>query len=155
MCFLLVAPDGSVKGMFTGDNVLGHGTAVFEHLKPYMDSLETMRAALDSTSHERIPLYPGHGAVVADGKAKLDEYIEHRAMRERQVVEVLRRGGAWTSMQIVKVVYADVPESLHAAAEGGVRQVLGKLEVEGKVVCENAEGADERRWRIKEGSSSL
>ena len=40
--------------MFTGDNVLGHGTAVFEDLAVYLDSLSRMREQF----HGRA--YPGH-----------------------------------------------------------------------------------------------
>lgn len=32
-------------------------------------------------------LYPGHGPVVRDSMQKIDEYIEHRLERERQVSE--------------------------------------------------------------------
>ena len=42
------------NAMFTGDNVLGHGTAVFEDLAVYLDSLTRMREQF----HGRA--YPGH-----------------------------------------------------------------------------------------------
>ena len=42
------------NAMFTGDNVLGHGTAVFENLSLYLDSLSRMREEF----HGRA--YPGH-----------------------------------------------------------------------------------------------
>lgn len=69
--------------MFTGDNVLGHGTAVFEDLAAYMDSLNLMSKEFGGRA------YPGHGAVIQDGKAKISEYIKHRKERERQYLEVL------------------------------------------------------------------
>ena len=152
MCFLLLDPSNKAKALFTGDNVLGHGTAVFEDLGAYMNSLDKMAEALRGHGGEQIPIYPAHGAVVDDGKAKLKEYIEHRAMRERQIVDVLKSGGegAWTSMEIVKVVYKDVPEHLHLPAEGGVKQVLRKLEGEGRVAVDG-----EEKWALKGGSSSL
>ena len=136
--------------MFTGDNVLGHGTAVFESLAVYLDSLERMQREFAGRA------YPGHGPVVEDGPAKLQEYIRHRKQREDQVLAVLRssNGGRaaaaaaeeeWTSMEIVKVVYKDVPESLHLPANGGVMQILYKLLQEEKI-----EEIEERgTWRIK------
>lgn len=160
MCFLLLNAAGTLKGLFTGDNVLGHGTAVFEDLGTYMRTLEVMRAALGE-GEDKVPLYPGHGAVVEDGRGKLSEYIEHRAMRERQILDVLsgKRGTSerqkrkgFTSMEIVKVVYGDVPESLHIPAEGGVRQVLRKLEEEGRVVCE--EDLGDKRWKLSGSAES-
>jgi ribonuclease/clavin/mitogillin len=118
--------------MFTGDNVLGHGTAVFEDLATYMDSLQRMQHQFSGRA------YPAHGAVIDDGEAKIKEYISHRKEREDQILAAMRQkpeGGAhgWSSMRIVKVVYKDYPENLHGPAEGGVVQVLKKLEGEGRV----------------------
>jgi len=36
--------------------------------------------------------YPGHGAVIEDSVAKIDEYIAHRRMREEEALNVLRYG---------------------------------------------------------------
>ena len=49
-------------------------------------------------------------------------------------------------MEIVKVIYKDVPESLHIPAEGGVLKILMKLQEEEKVV----ENTSTERWRIKD-----
>lgn len=140
MAFVLEEEDA----MFTGDNVLGHGTAVFEDLPAYMASLETMSTKFSGRA------YPGHGAVLEDGKGKVLEYVRHRKERERQYLEVLGREkeGGWTSMEVVKVVYRDVPENLHGPAEGGVLQVLRKLRVDGRVK------EDGGRWRLV-GAASL
>lgn len=120
--------------MFTGDNVLGHGTAVFEDLAVYLESLGSMKGEFGGRA------YPGHGDWIGDGRARVEEYIRHRQMREDEVLGVLRgSGGAGgsgkgrTPREVVKVVYKDVPENLHAPAEAGVVQVLRKLEGEGKV----------------------
>ncbi|KAF2144535.1 uncharacterized protein K452DRAFT_266438 [Aplosporella prunicola CBS 121167] len=135
--------------MFTGDNVLGVGTAVFEDLATYMDSLKRMATQFSGRA------YPGHGPVIEDGKAKVLEYIKHRKEREDQILEVLARSNpdgtqGWTSMQIVKVVYKDVPENLHQPAERGVLQVLKKLEKEGRVI----HVADSDRW-VLNGKATL
>jgi endoribonuclease LACTB2 len=138
--------------MFTGDNVLGHGTAVFENLSQYLDSLEVMRGVFKGRA------YPGHGPVIDDGPSKILEYIRHRQQREDQVMQVLKSSKStpgievkgnepddWTSMEIVKIIYKDVPENLHLPANGGVVQVLQKLEVEEKVV----QNSKTERWRLK------
>ena len=62
--------------LFTGDNVLGHETAVFENLAVYLDSLEKMSGLSSGRA------YPGHGAVIEDSKARILEYISHRQERE-------------------------------------------------------------------------
>ena len=129
VCFLL-EEEGA---LFTGDNVLGHGTAVFEDLGAYMSSLERMRVLEGWTGRA----YPGHGEVVQEGKGRVEAYVAHRRGREAEVLGVLREEGngeGRTPAEVVRVVYRDVPLSLHEAAEGGVLQVLGKLEEEGRVV---------------------
>ncbi|PVI06902.1 Metallo-hydrolase/oxidoreductase [Periconia macrospinosa] len=116
--------------MFTGDNVLGQGTAVFEDLATYMNSLDRM-----STQFEK-RAYPGHGPVIEDGPAKVREYISHRKQREKQVLDVLASDGekkAWTSMEIVKIIYKDYPEALWQPAERGIIQILEKLVKDGQV----------------------
>jgi len=140
--------------MFTGDNVLGHGTAVFEDLAAYIASLEKMQHQFAGRA------YPGHGDVIEDGKGKIVEYIKHRQQREDELMRVLKHGHlqlngtepdqirSWTSMELVKVIYHDVPVNLHEPAEKGVLQVLRKLEIDGKVA------RDEDKWRIN-GRSTL
>ncbi|EME77865.1 uncharacterized protein MYCFIDRAFT_209204 [Pseudocercospora fijiensis CIRAD86] len=129
MAFFLEEEDA----MFTGDNVLGHGTAVFEDLGMYVESLRVMERAFKGRA------YPAHGDVVEDGPGKVREYLEHRRMREEEVLETLKgekpgETEGWTSMELVKVIYRKYPENLWGPAEGGVKQVLAKLEGEGKVV---------------------
>jgi glyoxylase-like metal-dependent hydrolase (beta-lactamase superfamily II) len=141
------------NAMFTGDNVLGHGTAVFEDLLVYLKSLEKMRGTFRGRA------YPGHGAVIEDGPSKILEYIRHRQQREDQVVQVLKSSKSsastdnrakepdeWTSMEIVKIIYKDVPENLHLPANGGILQILRKLKEEEKVI----ENTAAERWRIRD-----
>lgn len=112
--------------------------------------------------------YPGHGEVIEDGKEKVREYIAHRKEREGQILDALKglaTGGAGpaagqheggsnsqsssSSMDVVKVVYKDYPENLWVPAEGGVVQVLRKLEEEGRVrLLENG------NWKLAEGEKS-
>ncbi|KAM0277540.1 hypothetical protein ACHAQH_005739 [Verticillium albo-atrum] len=140
--------------MFTADNVLGQGTAVFEDLATYLDSLERLRHLFQGRA------YPGHGPVVSEGPAKVLEYIRHRQDRETQVLQTLRSPHGpvdarnlakdWTTVELVKVIYKDTPEELHIPASGGVLQILRKLEAEGRV----AQTRNADRW-IAIGKSSL
>ncbi|KAK4696000.1 endoribonuclease LACTB2, partial [Lecanoromycetidae sp. Uapishka_2] len=134
MAFVLEEEDA----MFTGDNVLGHGTAVFEDLATYLDSLAQMRIRFNGRA------YPGHGAVIEYGNAKISEYIEHRKRREEEILQALGQvEGDATPMELVKVVYKDVPEHLHEPAAKGTVQMLRKLEGEGRVAQSGQE-----RWRM-------
>ena len=141
MAFILEDEDA----LFTGDNVLGQGTAVFEDLGAYMKSLEGMSKQFGGRA------YPGHGPVIEDGRAKILEYIEHRKQREKQVLDVLAgdKEGGWTSMDIVKIIYKDYPENLWEPAEHGVLQILHKLQDEGKVAYDEAK----ETWSLKKRSS--
>jgi ribonuclease/clavin/mitogillin len=126
MAFVLEEEDA----MFTADNVLGQGTAVFEDLATYMQSLDAMSKQFGGRA------YPGHGPVIDDGRAKIAEYINHRKQREKQVLDVLTADDARSgvsSMDIVRVIYKDYPENLWEPAEKGVLQILNKLRQEGKV----------------------
>lgn len=135
--------------MFTGDSVLGHGTAVFEDLATYLQSLEQMHQQFDGRA------YPGHGAVIEDGKAKIKEYIAHRQQREEEVLHVLAEAGTEgrTPMEIVKVIYKDYPKNLYEPAAKGVLQILQKLQREGKVRRRSGEG--EERWQLVDEKATL
>ncbi|MGH7814567.1 MAG: MBL fold metallo-hydrolase [Candidatus Binataceae bacterium] len=128
------------RGLFTGDVVLGAGTTVIPDdtgdLGDYMDSLRRL-LELDLET-----IYPAHGPAVRNPKEKIREYIAHRELRERQVLDALA-GGPREVMEIVKAIYTDVPEYLHAAAASSVRSHLRKLNRDGRVVEEGG------RWRLK------
>ncbi|OJD13705.1 hypothetical protein AJ78_05862 [Emergomyces pasteurianus Ep9510] len=151
------------NALFTGDNVLGHGTAVFEDLILYISTLERMRSLGAGRG------YPGHGAVIEDCGAKITEYINHRRQREEEVFRVLKFGGldgnkamaeataqntkprALSPTDLVEAIYPDLAEELRSSASGGVIQVLLKLESEGKVAPDGGSG----RWMVKGGKAAL
>jgi endoribonuclease LACTB2 len=117
------------NALFTGDSILGQGTAVFENLTTYLSSLKKQLNLKPTT------LYPGHGPVIQGKEAteKIQEYINHRQQREDEIIKVMMDAeGEVTAMDIVKVIYARYPQSLWAAAERGVILHLEKLRDEGK-----------------------
>ena len=61
------------------------------------------------------------------------EYIEHRKMRERQVIESLAHGPA-TPEELVAHIYADVDPILHPIAAMSVRAHLAELARRGSAV---------------------
>ena len=86
--------------LFTGDTVLGAGTAVFNDLGKYLASLERM------LSHAPDVLYPGHGPhVAAGGTRTLGEYIGHRRKRVDEVRDLVQSAGrSLTLDQITRLV---------------------------------------------------
>jgi glyoxylase-like metal-dependent hydrolase (beta-lactamase superfamily II) len=117
--------------LFTGDAVLGRGTSVIDppdgDLVAYLGSLRRM---LDM---EPRALCPGHGPVVWDARAKLAEYLGHRADRERQIVLALAAGPA-TPEELVPGIYADTAVTLHPVAARSVLAHLLALERSGAAV---------------------
>jgi glyoxylase-like metal-dependent hydrolase (beta-lactamase superfamily II) len=95
-------------------------------LTDYLASLERLR----SLDLRRI--YPGHGPAIQDPRAKIAEDIQHRRMRERQILEALG-AGARTIQEMVPRIYADVPKRLHGLAGESVWNHLVKLEGENRV----------------------
>jgi ribonuclease/clavin/mitogillin len=127
------------RALFTGDVVLGAGTTVIPDdtgdLGEYMDSLGRL-LELDLET-----IYPAHGPVIRNPRQKIREYIAHRELRERQLLDALS-GGPLEVMGIVKKIYTDVPEYLHPAAASSMRSHLKKLRKEGRVV------EHDKRWSL-------
>jgi glyoxylase-like metal-dependent hydrolase (beta-lactamase superfamily II) len=134
---------GDDASLFTGDAVLGRGTSVIDppegDLAQYLRSLHRMREL------EPRVIYPGHGPVVLRAIAKLDEYLEHRAMREEQVLAGLAEGPR-TAEDLVPVIYGAYPVELHPLAARSVLAHLLKLEGEGR--AERSMKAGATRWAL-------
>jgi hydroxyacylglutathione hydrolase len=130
------ASDGT---LFTGDLVLGTGTAVLDEargaLTDYMASLERLLALEPRT------IYPGHGPIVADGLAKLTEYRNHRRMRVQQVLDALAARGPSTPDELAAAIYTEVPAHLLPMAARNVRANLEMLAAHDQVAT-TADG----RW---------
>ena len=137
LCFYLKEE----RALFTGDLILGGSTSVIPDddgdLGQYLESLRRVQA-LDVRR-----IYPAHGPVIEDAQAKIQEYLDHRMLRERQILEALG-AGARTIPEMVKVIYADVSPALHAAAAMSVHSHLRKLKQDGRVGEEVIPGAPSR-----------
>ncbi|KAL9885908.1 beta-lactamase-like protein 2 homolog [Glossina fuscipes fuscipes] len=124
---ILTTPEGI---LFSGDCILGEGTAVFEDLYSYMKSLENILSINPAI------IYPGHGNIIEDPIARIKYYIKHRLQREEQILDLFMRNPHkhMKSMDVVKVIYQEVPEHLWSAASLNVGHHLSKLAKEGKLL---------------------
>ncbi len=112
------------KAGLTGDAVLGEGS-VFVYPDPgalagYLAGLTRLRRrGLDV-------LCPGHGPIVDDPEAKLEQYINHRLDRERRLIEALDRGLRSVD-ELLEEVWDDAPAALRPAAAVTLAAHLDKL----------------------------
>jgi glyoxylase-like metal-dependent hydrolase (beta-lactamase superfamily II) len=119
---------------FTGDLVVA-GSSVMIHasrggdLAGYLTSLERLLALAPRT------LLPAHGPRVDDPAALITLYLEHRRLRERQVIAALQ-GGHATVQAIAESIYDGLDPALMAAARENVRAHLEKLRAEGRATDE-------------------
>jgi endoribonuclease LACTB2 len=116
--------------LITGDLIAGFGTIVIDppegHMATYFESLRTVQT-LTVTA-----LFPAHGPVMANAKAKIQEYLDHRMDRERNILAAWQRGNR-DVRSIVEEVYTDVAPAMHGLAERSVTAHLEKLREERKI----------------------
>ena len=119
----VVLYDPDEHALFTGDVILGEGTVVIAPpggaMRPYQHTLQRLRDEFPGAQR----IYGGHGPIVEDARAKIDEYIEHRKQRETEVLETLARG-PMTIPQLVLAIYGSQRPQLWPAM---ARQLLGTL----------------------------
>jgi endoribonuclease LACTB2 len=127
--------DERAGALLTGDNVVGVGSVLIDppegSVRDYLATLERYRAL-----PRLVALFGGHGPAVGSPAAKIEEYIEHRLKRERDVLAAVR-AGASTPAEVVAHAYADVHPKMRALAERAVLAHLEKLEEDGKVKRES------------------
>lgn len=134
--------------LFSGDNVVGHGTSAINppdgDMLTYLKSLHQL-----STLKSRL-ICPGHGPIITDPKAKLKELIDHRMMREGQVLKELRKG-IKNTRTMMEHIY--IPENIDPRfydwAEKQVICHLQKLEKERRVA--HYQEGEHTRYRLVAG----
>ncbi|HXU40034.1 MAG TPA: MBL fold metallo-hydrolase [Blastocatellia bacterium] len=119
----------------TGDLVVGIGTVVIDppegNMKDYFASLHRL-LELPRLS----VLFPAHGPAIGAAREKIEEYVEHRTMRENKILAAVQ-AGASLPHEIVESAYTDVHPSMYGLAERSTVAHLEKLEEEKRVVRSN------------------
>jgi glyoxylase-like metal-dependent hydrolase (beta-lactamase superfamily II) len=126
--------------IFTGDLVVLGSSVMIDwsrggDLGEYLAALERLRAL------EPRRLLPAHGPAIDDPAAVLTAHLDHRRMRERQVLAALQAGRA-TVQAIGDSIYDGLDPLLMPAARANVRAHLEKLKAEGRATDEGG-----GRWR--------
>ena len=128
--------------LFTGDNVLGVGTSAIAppprgDMEQYLASLQRMRDLQASL------FAPGHGPTVTATASKVQELLDHRAARDRQIVALIERGYT-TDRQVRRALYPEIQKGLRRAARGQVRAHLARLAGQGVVTVE----VRDKTWHV-------
>jgi glyoxylase-like metal-dependent hydrolase (beta-lactamase superfamily II) len=127
VCFF----DGDERVLYSGDHVLGNTTTFIDpedgDMVAYLASLDRVLALRPAV------IRPGHGPEIADGVGRIEEYIEHRAMREQQILGLARGRGPFAPADLVPIIYAGYPVEAHPLAAKSVQAHLDKLVREGTI----------------------
>jgi glyoxylase-like metal-dependent hydrolase (beta-lactamase superfamily II) len=119
------------RSAFVGDLVILGRSVMIDtggggDLAQYLASLERLQTLGASR------LYPAHGAIIHDPRTLLAGYLDHRRLREAQVLDALAAGYD-TVEAIADSIYDDaVIPALMPAARENVRAHLQKLKTEGR-----------------------
>ena len=150
MCFILEEENA----MFTGDNILGHGTSAIEDLPTFMSTLRKMQAQNCAIG------YPAHGSVIRNLPLKLTVELNQKLRREKHVLETLKvfkeqfskmglrkRIASVTTDELVLAMYGGVGDEIREMAlKPFVEEVCKKLVGDGRMGFEMRGGM--RRWFV-------
>jgi glyoxylase-like metal-dependent hydrolase (beta-lactamase superfamily II) len=115
---------------FSGDTVLGEGS-VFISAGP--GSLSGYLAALRRLRELDLELIaPGHGPLIEQPNARIDEYLDHRQKREQLILDALA-DGLRERPELLDRVWGDLPPALMPIAHSTLEAHLGKLAEEGRL----------------------
>ena len=127
--------EGGDKVLFSGDNILGYGTAVIHppdgNMTDYMKSLGA--AARIQYQSDPAGSWPAHRQTRSEDSRVHQTPHE----REKQVLAALRSGKNTTG-DITQMIYVDVSAALQRVAEFSVLAHLEKLVSEGRVKKEGS-----------------
>ncbi|HEU5422166.1 MAG TPA: MBL fold metallo-hydrolase [Nitrolancea sp.] len=130
--------------LLAGDLVSGNGTVGI--FPPHGSMVEYLASLARARALGVGRILPGHGPAIPEGAARLDEYIEHRLNREREVYERISRQPA-TIEAIVIDLYPDVLPQFRRAAGATVLAHLQKLQGERSVRPEHEAEPFTTIWR--------
>jgi glyoxylase-like metal-dependent hydrolase (beta-lactamase superfamily II) len=136
LCFLL----NEERTLFTGDHIMQGSTVVIRppdgDMGAYLRSLERIKQIRPRLR----AIAPGHGHLITNPLAAIDEYIEHRLAREQQVLSAVEERGSATVTELVDQIYVDLAPELHPMARYSVWAHLRKLADDGVVKGDDLDG---------------
>jgi glyoxylase-like metal-dependent hydrolase (beta-lactamase superfamily II) len=145
VCFVLEEENA----LFSGDNILGHGSTAVEHLGDYLQTLRKLETGGFKTG------YPGHGDLISKVGEKISRELTVKERREKTCLNALGRlrdhngRGGLSSASVKELVVAMHGKHIEAnvrekALEPFTEEILRKLVDDGKVAFHLRAGV--RRW---------
>jgi glyoxylase-like metal-dependent hydrolase (beta-lactamase superfamily II) len=138
LCYLLEQE----RMLFSGDHIMNGSTVVIRppdgDMSAYLEQLERLKAWRPRLKS----IAPGHGHLIEQPVAKIDEYLTHRRQREAQVLECVQSGTTRVK-DIVATLYPGLIEELIPMAEATVWAHLLRLREQKKVKGKSQTGV----WR--------
>lgn len=118
--------------LFCGDLVMGWSTSL---ISPPDGDLTAFRNSLRRLlKREEREFHPAHGEPLEDGRARCRELLEHRELREQQILQSLAQGPA-DAADLARRIYAELDTRLLPAAERNVLAHLIDLEARNQIEC--------------------
>lgn len=128
--------------MFSGDHVMGWATSI---VAPPDGSMGDYVASLEKLANRTETTYlPGHGPVVRNAPAFVQDYLAHRRAREAAILRGLER--AETIGDLVRGIYIGLDPRLVGAASLTVLANLEYLVARGLVATDGAPDIEGRYW---------
>jgi len=140
LCYLLEEE----RLLFSGDHIMQGSTVVIAppdgDMALYLQSLERVR------SLRLRSIAPGHGYLIDEPNAVIDEYLSHRLERERQVLDAVAAGDR-TTAEIVARLYPGLVDDLVIRARQTVHAHLRKLGADGRTASTDEDDLD-AEWTL-------
>lgn len=132
MCFALTEE----KALFTGDHVMGWSTSIIGppdgDMTSYMDSLALLLERDDEV------YWPTHGTAIPDVKNYVQAFIDHRLVREQQILASLKAGHELIE-DMVPGMYTETDPRMFGAAARSVFAAMIRLLDSGQVISKEGE----------------
>lgn len=126
LCFY----DEELGFLLSSENVVGFGTVVIA--PPEGNMIDYLRSLVRMKELPNLNFLCGsHGAANADARLKIEEYIDHRLMREKQIAEALKNGIS-DAETIAHTVYPHLDPPLMRLGVNSVRAHIEKLQTVGE-----------------------
>ncbi len=136
--------------LFSGDHIMNGSTVVIGppdgDMVAYLDSLALVR------SMGLRAIAPGHGDLIDDPVAKVDEYVAHRLAHEAKVVSALASMSVPSTIDdLVPLVYDDVDAARYPIARRSLWAHLRKLATDGTAHSPDPDDVD-ATWETRNPS---